>query len=106
MVAGTLTTGRDSAIRKSESEVRRWSSYVETLLRAFHQHAEVPPALGARLEELRNKRDSVVTKLEALKCHKVRGWTEARRELDGARRELRDAWRSVIGTLDRENLFI
>ncbi|MFT5289165.1 MAG: hypothetical protein ACI82F_001224 [Planctomycetota bacterium] len=101
----TQAKNRDALIRKSERDVLRWSNYVDTLLRAFLRSAEAPPTLGPKMEELRNKRDSVITKLEALKRHKVSGWAEARKELDSARRELRDAWRTVIGALDRECLF-
>jgi len=104
MVASTIQE-REAVIRQGETEVRRWSGYVETLLHAFRRNDDAPPSLGSKMEELRNKRDSVVTKVEALKRHKQRGWSEARGELEVARRELKESWRTVIGTLDRESLF-
>lgn len=105
MTMTATITGRDAAIEKAVADARRWSRYVDTLLDAFRSNGEAPAALGARLEALRNKRDSVVTKVEALKRHRTRDWARARRELDAARGELRECWRSVIGTLDREDLF-
>lgn len=104
MVASTIRE-REALIRQGEREVRRWSGYVDTLLRAFRRNEEAPPSLASKMEELRNKRDSVVTKVEALKRHKQSGWSEAKGELEEARRELRNSWRTVIGTLDRESLF-
>jgi hypothetical protein len=105
MVA-TLEQDRNVLIRRSVGEAERWSDLVDTLLRAFHRRAGTPPSLGCKMEALRNKRDTVVTKVEALKRHRDSGWQSAQRELDSARRELRDAWRSVIGTLDKESLFV
>ena len=65
-----------------------------------------PPALASRMEALRNKRDTFVTKVEALKRHRDRNWFRAREDLERAQRELQDAWRTVIGTLNKEGLFI
>jgi len=97
---------RQGEIERIEADVRRWNGYVETLLRAFQSAEGPPPTLGARVEGLRHKRDTVLTKVEALKRHRERGWRAAHRELGEARRELRDAWRLVISTLQKESLFI
>lgn len=95
----------EAVIDGAEAEAARWSRSVDTLLQAFGGLDEVPPALGSKLEALRNKRDTVVTKVEALKRHRGDGLARARRELERARRELRDAWRTVIGILQKESLF-
>ncbi len=105
MVA-TIQMNRDTIIQRSERDVKRWNGLVETLLQAFGRNEEAPPALGSQMEALRNKRDTVDTKLYALKHHRNSGWSKARRELDEARTELRNAWRSVIGILDKESLFV
>lgn len=98
--------GREKHIDARASDVKRWSRFVDTLLRAFDGRDDAPPVLAARMEALRNKRDSVVTKVEALKHHKHEGWTQARRELREAERELKESWRMVINTLDRESMFV
>lgn len=97
---------QDAVISRTERDVKRWSGYIDSLLQAFHRAESVPPSIGSKMEELRNKRDCVLTKVEALKHHKRSGWQSARKELDEARRELRDAWRTIIGTLDKESLFV
>jgi len=102
----TLLPERQAFLERSEKEVTRWSNTVDTLVEAFHGRRATPPSLHAKIEALRNKRDTVVTKVVALKHHPREGWRDARRELEVARRELRDCWRSVIGTLDKEGLFV
>jgi hypothetical protein len=97
---------REALLARTEAEVERWTGYVDTLLEAFHGRDEAPPILGSRMEALRNKRDCVLTKVEALKRHKHQGWARARKELDEARRELRECWRTVISTLQKESLFV
>ena len=97
---------RQAVIERLQRETARWSKYVDTLLHAFRGRDDVPPKLDHRMEALRNKRDSVETKLQALRRHKDRQWTRARAELEEAQRELRDSWRLVIHTLDRESLFV
>lgn len=101
----TLTEKRESVLRNGEADLRHWNRYVESLLSAFRTRNGLASPLGSKLEELRNKRDSVVTKFEVLKRHRETGWSEARRELDKATRELRESWRSTLGTLDRESRF-
>ena len=96
------TEDRETVIRTSERRARRWSTYVDTLLDAFHASDGGPASLASKMEELRNKRDSVLTKVEALKRHKATGWSAARAELRDAQSELRGVWRSVISTLDKE----
>jgi len=96
---------REAALRRIESEVRLWSGYVDVLLHALRARDDTPRAVAARLEELRNKRDSLVTKFDALKLHMVVGWAAAANEVELAQRELRAAWRTVIGMVDREALF-
>ena len=93
-------------IARAEADGRRWSAYVDSLHRAFHDHEQAPPILASRVESLRHKRDTVLTKVAALKRHRRRGWDDARHELAEARRELRDSWRTVISTLDKESLFL
>ena len=105
-MARTDEQDRDAVVRRSRHEAGRWSGLVDTLLRAFHRSEDAPPALRGKLEELRNRRDTVVTKVDALARHRHSGWRSARRELDDARAEFRGAWRSVIGTLDKESLYV
>ena len=78
---------------------------MDTMLRALRSE-DASPALRVKVEELRNKRDSLETKAEALKRHRLRGWANAQREFEEARSELKTTWRTVIGRLDRESLFI
>lgn len=99
-------TNRAEALERIQAETERWSRYVDTLLRAFQSSPQPPPALGPRITSLQHKRETVLTKVEALKRHQKAGWTRSRREYDEARRELRDAWRLVLTTLQRESLFI
>jgi hypothetical protein len=93
---------RQGLIDDIEAETRRWSRSVDVLLRAFCKGDRTIPKLAPRMEALRNKRDTVVTKVEALKRHRESGWSRAHREFLDARRELRESWRSVISTLDKE----
>ena len=97
---------RREVIDRATAEMERWDRYVDTLVSAFQRSGEAPPALEPKLEELRHKRDSVVTKLAALRHHERRGFKDARHELERARSELRNAWRSVIGTLSKDGLFV
>ena len=101
-----LTDRRERAIERSEREGRKWNGLVDSLLEAFDRSVDAPPQLAAKMEELRHKRDTLSTKVAALRHHKRSGWKRAQLELGDARRELRNAWRSVIATLDRESLFI
>ncbi len=101
----TCRNERDALIQKSETDMEKWSGLVDTLLHAFHNSTEAPPSLGSKMEALRNKRDTAATKVQALKRHRDRDWSKARDELTHARQELRQAWRSVIGTLDKESLY-
>ena len=93
-------------IRVKRREARRWSRHVDRLLEAFHTSQEPPPNLGVKLEALRNKRDTAITKVDALEHHRRRGWPRARKELNEALEELRDSWRTVLGALDKETIFI
>jgi len=81
---------------------------VDHLLRAFDVDVDAdPPALlRARMEALRNKRDTVLTKVHALEHHVREGWPAARRELERAQREMRASWRTVVSALERESLFV
>ena len=106
MTASPGTKDRGAVIETAEKEVRRWSRYVDTLLSAFGGRDETPPSLHAKMEALRNKRDRAVTKVAALRLHRSTGWARAWKDLVEARRELRDSWRSVISTLDKESLFV
>jgi len=93
---------RQGLIDDVEAETSRWSRSVDALLRAFRRGGGTTEKLAPRMEALRNKRDTVVTKVEALKRHRESGWSRAHREFLDARRELRESWRSVICALDRE----
>ena len=93
-------------IREAETEARRWTRLVDSLVGAFQGRRDCAPQLAARMEALRNKRDTVVTKVEALKRHRSRNWYRARLELEDARRELEDSWRTVIGALNKEGLYV
>ncbi len=106
MKTATRSQDRDALLRQAERDTRRTKRLIDTLLEAFAQDDEAPPALGSKLEELRHKRDTVLTKLEALRRHRRAGWSLAIDELDRARHELRQAWRSVLGILDKESLFL
>ena len=97
---------RDTFLRDCEQEVKRWSHYIDTLLAAYRSNEHAPVALHSQLEDVRHKRDTFATKLVAMTHHRDSGWFEARRELESARRELRDSWRTVIGVLGRESLFV
>lgn len=95
---------RGTLIRRAEKNAERWSGHVDRLLEAFSKgHSNA--ALAAQLEGLRHKRDTVLTKVEALRRHEHRGWRDARREFLCARRELRAAWRTVMAAIERENMF-
>ena len=96
-------TDRQGVIDDVEAEARLWSKNVDALLRAFRRGSGTAAKLASRMEALRNKRDTVETKVEALKRHRESGWSEAHREFLDARRELRDSWRTVISALDRES---
>jgi len=102
----TTTRDRNAFVRKLERDSQRWAQSVDSLARAIRESEETPPALECRVEELRNKRDSVVTKVAALKRHTQSGWSAAWREFDEARKKLRRSWRAVLGAMDRERFFL
>lgn len=95
---------RRNFIAEAQRESQRWSSMVDSLLDAFQSQRRSMPGLAVRMEGLRNKRDTYVTKVEALKRHRERNWARAREEFEGAQRELQDAWRTVISTLNKQGL--
>lgn len=90
----TCMNERQALIEETEAEMERWSRYVDSLLRAFDGCEDAPPNMTARMEALRNKRDSVLTKVVALKRHRQRGWAAARRQLRESQRELQESWRT------------
>lgn len=106
MTDGLRREDRLEVIREAETEARRWTRLVDSLVGAFQGRRDCAPQLVARMEALRNKRDTVVTKVEALKRHRDRNWFRARLELEEARRELDNSWRTVISTLNKEGLFV
>ena len=92
---------RRNLIAEAQQEAHRWSGMVDALLIAFRGKQVSSPGLTVRMEGLRNKRDTYVTKVEALKRHRDRNWFRARDELERAQRELHDAWRSVLAALNK-----
>lgn len=93
---------RRAVLDRIVAETRTWSGHVDRLIDAFRSGAGAPAVLAPKMEALRHKRDRLVTKVRALEHHRQRGWSAAERDFREARRELREAWRSVIATLDRE----
>ena len=101
-VGERLVHERRRVIEKEEADAMRWSRYVDSLLRAFHDRDRPHRRLAPKLEALRNQRDSMVTKVHALKRHERSGWRRARREVEEAQSSLRRSWSTVIATIDRE----
>lgn len=98
---------RAAHLRRVRRRTEQWNRCVDHLLAAFeNDDDDSPPLLGARLEALRNKRDTVVTKTRALEHHVREGWPAAKHELERAQRELRASWRTVVTALERESLFV
>lgn len=98
--------GRDARIEEVRRDVQQWNKYVNALLAAVSEEDDCPPMLGGKVESLRNKRDSLMTKYEALRRHQRSGWERARRDLCDAREEFLNSWRSVMATIDREGIFL
>lgn len=96
---------REAYVRDATAAVRRSSRQVDALVRTFEGEAACPPSVLSRLESLRNKRDTLLNKLEALRHHSDHRWNAARDELEEARRECREGWRLVLGSLEREKIF-
>ena len=79
------TGARLRLLVSADADSQKWSGYVDKLLRAFHSSRSAPPLLMAGMEALRNKRDTLVTKVHALHRHRNRDWQRAHREyLSGA----------------------
>ena len=97
------TTSKSTLLKSARADARKWSRYVDRLLEAFHSSGNASPILAPGMEALRNKRDTLVTKVQALARHQEIGWSRAQSEVERARRELRDSWRIVISALDRES---
>lgn len=95
---------RGNFIADAQQDAHRWSGLVDALLNAFRGQQSSLPGLTVRMEGLRNKRDTYVTKVEALKRHRDRNWFRAREELEEAQREMHNAWRSVISALNKHGL--
>ena len=98
---------RAAHLRRVRRRTAHWNRCVDHLLTAFDvDDDDSPPVLASRLEALRNKRDTVVTKTRALEHHVREGWPAAKHELERAQRELRASWRTVVSALERESLFV
>lgn len=97
---------RREFLERTDDALRRWSRHIDHLMQSFGGQHPAPPTLASKLESLRNKRDTATNKLAALKHGQRAAWGRATRELEDAVREMRDAWRSVLATLGREDLFV
>ena len=86
------------------SDVSRISRYVDALLRATRSAAGTNRELGAKMESLRNKRDTAETKVRALGRHLESGWRPALQECERARLELVASWRAFIKSIEPQEL--
>ena len=100
-----LESDREAVLRRGSADIQRLSTSVDFILQAYRDKGAPTAILTAKLEELRNKRDSVVTKQRALEHHRRSGWSSARLALDQAWRDLHDAWRTALAAIDKSGGF-
>lgn len=87
----------------SAGRLTAWVAHIDRLLAAYADAGDVPTRLRRKLESLRHKRDTAVTKQAALAHHALLGRDRARAELELATRELGEAWRAVVADLARSS---
>lgn len=78
-----------------------WVSHTDRLLEAYGDWSDAAPRLRRKLENLRHKRETVVTKQVALAHHALMGREQALEQLEAATSELGDAWRAVVADISR-----
>ncbi len=90
---------------QAKSELALWSRNVDRLIRAFRASEASIPGLAAKLEELRNRRDTVEIKAQALARHSGERFEEAQHDFKVARAEMLAVWRSVLAAVERDGAF-
>ncbi len=98
--------GADAAVRDPRAEARRWIRNADQLMDSLRRTARKDARMRVRLEALRHRRETARVKAVALERAGTRRSADARGELAEALDDLRASWRSVIGALDREGVYL